>query len=402
MSKLIAPMRPTLIATPEVESILPSEVAVGFEILEQESFVRMLYLERKRTARTGRRFVLMLLESGSVLKASGDKDTLARVLRSVASATRDTDIKGWYKDGEIFGIIFTEIDTDGRLVGRALLSRFYTAITSTLSIEEINEISLSFHVFPEESSKGTLGTPNDPALYPELSPDEDQMKGARRLKRAMDIVGSLFALAVSTPVMIAIAAAIKLTSKGPVFFCQPRVGECGRCFTFLKFRTMLTGCDDSVHKEYVKSLIGWPAQSIQDDQRSADYADRALSAQEQPGRTAAILQRSGGGHVAGGSAPRYSIRSEKLRHLASPAVAFGEAGDHRNLAGGRPRPDPILRDGAHGSQIRTHVVLLAGSEDTVGDPAGCYIGQWRLLTSTRSNQWKLTYLSLPTSNSATM
>jgi len=254
-------MRPTLIATPEVESILPSEVAVGFEILEQESFVRMLYLERKRTARTGRRFVLMLLESGSVLKASGDKDTLARVLRSVASATRDTDIKGWYKDGEIFGIIFTEIDTDGRLVGRALLSRFYTAITSTLSIEEINEISLSFHVFPEESSKGTLGTPNDPALYPELSPDEDQMKGARRLKRAMDIVGSLFALAVSTPVMIAIAAAIKLTSKGPVFFCQPRVGECGRCFTFLKFRTMLTGCDDSVHKEYVKSLIAANAAS---------------------------------------------------------------------------------------------------------------------------------------------
>ena len=60
----------------------------------------------------------------------------------------------------------------------------------------------------------------------------------RVVKRAMDIVVSVIALLLFAPVMLLIAFIIKLTSPGPVFFAQERVGQDGRAFQLLKFRSM--------------------------------------------------------------------------------------------------------------------------------------------------------------------
>jgi len=64
---------------------------------------------------------------------------------------------------------------------------------------------------------------------------------ALAIKRAIDIAGALFGLTVFAIPMAVIAAAIKLDSKGPVFFLQERVGRHGRVFRIFKFRTMVPG-----------------------------------------------------------------------------------------------------------------------------------------------------------------
>jgi sugar transferase (PEP-CTERM system associated) len=58
------------------------------------------------------------------------------------------------------------------------------------------------------------------------------------LKRVIDVGASLFGLLVAGPVMLAVAAAVKLTSPGPIVYRQQRVGRQGRVFTVLKFRSM--------------------------------------------------------------------------------------------------------------------------------------------------------------------
>lgn len=58
------------------------------------------------------------------------------------------------------------------------------------------------------------------------------------LKRAFDLLIATCALLVSAPLLLVIAAWIKLDSRGPVFFCQERVGLRGRTFAIYKFRTM--------------------------------------------------------------------------------------------------------------------------------------------------------------------
>lgn len=71
-------------------------------------------------------------------------------------------------------------------------------------------------------------------------------------KRLMDLGISLFLLTVLSPFMLAIAAAIKLTSKGPVIFKSRRVGLDGREFKMLKFRTMKINDEKARPLDYKK------------------------------------------------------------------------------------------------------------------------------------------------------
>lgn len=60
----------------------------------------------------------------------------------------------------------------------------------------------------------------------------------RIIKRLFDIAGSAFGLLIMSPVFIVISILIKLTSRGAIFYLQERVGENGKRFTMIKFRTM--------------------------------------------------------------------------------------------------------------------------------------------------------------------
>src|SRR5271157_721604 len=60
-------------------------------------------------------------------------------------------------------------------------------------------------------------------------------------KRIFDVTFSVLVLLITLPITLLIAAAIKLTSRGPIFFTQDRVGLNGRVFRMLKFRTMRVG-----------------------------------------------------------------------------------------------------------------------------------------------------------------
>jgi exopolysaccharide biosynthesis polyprenyl glycosylphosphotransferase len=63
------------------------------------------------------------------------------------------------------------------------------------------------------------------------------------VKRAIDVVGSAVGLVVLSPLLALVAAAVKLESRGPVFFTQQRVGRGGRPFRIIKFRTMVDGAE---------------------------------------------------------------------------------------------------------------------------------------------------------------
>jgi len=71
----------------------------------------------------------------------------------------------------------------------------------------------------------------------------------------MDVAGGAALLLVLSPLLAAIAAMIKLTSKGPVIFEQERLGRFGARFKCLKFRTMYTDNDPKIHQEYIQQFI---------------------------------------------------------------------------------------------------------------------------------------------------
>ena len=92
-------------------------------------------------------------------------------------------------------------------------------------------------------------------LYPDLVETEKRKKVPLLIKDAMDVVLSAFALLVLSPLFLVLAVIIKLTSKGPVFFRQERIGQYGVPFVFLKFRSMHVSKEADIHKEFVQNFI---------------------------------------------------------------------------------------------------------------------------------------------------
>jgi lipopolysaccharide/colanic/teichoic acid biosynthesis glycosyltransferase len=100
------------------------------------------------------------------------------------------------------------------------------------------------------------GTPTPRDLQPFLAAEPmDRRDRAYPLKRMLDILGAMVAVCLLGPLMLVVAAAVALSSRGPVIFKQTRVGKGGVPFTFYKFRSMRTNADDSIHRDFVASLI---------------------------------------------------------------------------------------------------------------------------------------------------
>ena len=87
------------------------------------------------------------------------------------------------------------------------------------------------------------------------------------LKRACDIVLSLAALIIFSPLFLATALAVKLTSPGPILFRQTRAGLNGRPFTMLKFRTMREGAETERPALDARNEMRGPVFKIADDPR---------------------------------------------------------------------------------------------------------------------------------------
>lgn len=80
--------------------------------------------------------------------------------------------------------------------------------------------------------------------FPLVHVEEPQFTGWRRLvKRVSDVVLTSVGLVAIAPVMLGIAAIVKLQDRGPVFFRQTRVGRGGELFTMLKFRSMVVDAE---------------------------------------------------------------------------------------------------------------------------------------------------------------
>lgn len=238
-----------------------SSTATGFEVhvLCEEGFHRSIILERKRAERSSKSFLLLLLDIGRLLAESGE-EVVPRILSALSTSIRETDITGWYRK-DTLGIVFTEIQAEDRseIVG-TVVSRVSGALYTNLTFDQFNQISISHYLFPEDWDHDIDHRPSDPTLYPDLEKKEDGSKAYFIAKRAIDILGSAFGLVVLSPVFLVIALAVKLSSRGPVFFRQTRVGQFGTPFVFLKFRSMYTNNDPSAHRAYVEKLIAGDAE----------------------------------------------------------------------------------------------------------------------------------------------
>jgi exopolysaccharide biosynthesis polyprenyl glycosylphosphotransferase len=122
-----------------------------------------------------------------------------------------------FEEGELFDLLHRCRELNVKI---SLLPQLFDALGPSVELDDVEGVTV-------------LGL--NPAVLP---------RSSRLLKRTIDLVGAVTLLAVTAPLQLAIALAIKLTSPGPVFFGQVRIGRRGRCFRLFKFRTMVIDAEE--------------------------------------------------------------------------------------------------------------------------------------------------------------
>ncbi|MBJ7354139.1 MAG: exopolysaccharide biosynthesis polyprenyl glycosylphosphotransferase [Thermoleophilaceae bacterium] len=112
-------------------------------------------------------------------------------------------------------------------------------------IRTIRSIGVKLNVLPNAGDAiGNVTLTDDVAGIQMVAIRDTEMSASSRaLKRTMDIVGAFFGLLLLAPLLIGVAIAIKLDSRGTVLYRQKRIGRDGKTFEMLKFRSMVTGAD---------------------------------------------------------------------------------------------------------------------------------------------------------------
>ena len=216
-----------------------------------------LYLSRQR--KRGRCVVTVL--------AVGD----ARAVRSLVQSLS----RGWGYGYSVVGVCLTGRSSGGTIdipgvgtlpvlgdegkVHDAILktNTDTVALTTTdhLGPEGVRELSWDLHKLGVDlvvtpgvvDVAGPRLTMRPVAGLPLIHVEKPQYSGTKKIQKlAFDYFMAIFALVVALPVMIAAAIAIKLTSKGPVFYKSERIGLDGEPFQMIKFRTMVDGADKQV------------------------------------------------------------------------------------------------------------------------------------------------------------
>jgi exopolysaccharide biosynthesis polyprenyl glycosylphosphotransferase len=235
---------------------------------DENIFQKFLCIERKRSERSGRPFLLMLIDIKRVVDSDKGRDAFKKIVSQLNMHARETDIIGWHSYKSVIGIIFTEVgEKDKNFKMRQITQRIQNSLFYVVESQYFHKTNLSMRWFPDDGNQEDRTYEPNPLFYPDIKKSVHKVVSFY-LKRAIDIIGSIVGLVIFSPLFLVIPLLIKLTSRGPVFFRQERLGQFGRKFTFLKFRSMSIDNDDNIHREYIKDLIGQEINSREDGDES--------------------------------------------------------------------------------------------------------------------------------------
>jgi exopolysaccharide biosynthesis polyprenyl glycosylphosphotransferase len=254
-------------------------------IFKKSEFTNLINYERERSERTNRPFSLIHIDFTKIDgngdgQANRNAQAFKEIIKEIEPAIRTIDRIGWIKKNTLC-VLLPETKIDGAKYAAVKIENKLKELLGEKSSLLDFVISAYPKIYDSREnnihSNETKSRTSSPPEIREMECSSETLRadvialdssfildlgaiGLREdwqfvVKRLIDIAGALFGLIIFFPIMLIIAVAIKLTSKGPLLFQQERMGFQGKKFLFLKFRSMHTDNDENLHREYTKKLI---------------------------------------------------------------------------------------------------------------------------------------------------
>jgi lipopolysaccharide/colanic/teichoic acid biosynthesis glycosyltransferase len=213
------------------------------DALLKPSFLQHLDREKWRADRSKTPLSVVVCECSTGGDEAVRNHGLAKLL---VSAKRQTDVVGQLGDGR-FAVLLPDTCQAG---AQTFADKVLKGLAPGLAARMLTR------TYPDQMFESLLvGTTISLDAFPFVERRQAAGDAGYFAKRCIDIVGALTLLVVFAPIMLLAAAAVALTSRGPVLFRQTRLGQGGVPFVFYKFRSMRSDADDRIHRQYVQNLI---------------------------------------------------------------------------------------------------------------------------------------------------
>ncbi len=215
---------------------------------------KILRRERMRTDRNGDPFCLV-----TFLAREGEsaKETFVSLVKILRRRLRYTDDLGWLDADHVAAVLPSTPLSGAMKVVDDVCRVFPTDRWPPLC---------TVYCYPSDSLAGGSPLVEDSSV-PVHAMEPLFAEGIAFSKRCLDVTVSAVGLMLLMPLMLLIAAAIRLTSRGPALYCQPRTGWAGRTFVLFKFRTMVVGAEQQKARLRALNELDGPAFKIRRDPR---------------------------------------------------------------------------------------------------------------------------------------
>lgn len=225
------------------------------DLLPPAQTLKILERERARTDRSGDRFSVLAF---SPCAREVEEATWRQLARILQERLRSTDEVGWLEDGQLCAILPDTSSTGARKVADDVCCQFTGETPAPIC---------SIYCYPNEPVGSDDGNSSSGLSPTVLALESLFLRPIPFWKRSLDILGAITGLILLFPLFAIVAAAIKLTSPGPIFFRQLRSGYGGRPFLIWKFRTMVVGAEKLRDSLLTRNEQDGPAFKIRHDPR---------------------------------------------------------------------------------------------------------------------------------------
>ena len=207
-------------------------------VLDAALFTTAITREQKRVDRSDKAFAVLTVE----LTDGRSAELMREAAAAISSGTRGSDSIGWLEQDQAIGVLLTEMRELNFAQLVSVESRIRGELATFVGAPDFRRFAVRLHV--HTSARRAARAARSP-----------RARVHDVLKRTLDLIGSISLLTVLSPLLLLIAAVVKLTSTGPVLFRQERVGQGMKPFRMLKFRTMRPDAGHAVHQAYVTQFI---------------------------------------------------------------------------------------------------------------------------------------------------
>ena len=157
--------------------------------LSEEHFRRMLSRERKRSERSRKHLVLMLIDGKGVKNKKTDA-MLEQIAVVLGASIRETDLAGWFETNSVFGVIFTEFgQCEVSTAVKIIEAKMTAELQRSFRPSQLNSFQMSFYAFPDGWDGNGHSESRRSRALPGSFEVEKKKKLSLLLKRVMDVLG---------------------------------------------------------------------------------------------------------------------------------------------------------------------------------------------------------------------